>query len=234
MDWVHCNHCYVQPGDVEMKKFYITNCGHTYCNECLQMNKSKECRVCHIKYTTIPLTSDMNSEVEIYFHDPVKNLRKIIKILEFQQGHRIRLASFNRDKMRAYKSMKKENHNLKEELDLFKEENMKLRNEMKILKDEVLQYKKKCEFPGSSDQAISSQSITTPRMHSYAQFLAKEVQRTTPRIASKNLYVNNDENINSTTKTPSSDFFILSDSKSSGRDRRFTTPDIPRFPDGYR
>lgn len=238
MDWVHCNNCYVQPGDVEMKKFFITNCGHIYCDECLQVNQSKECRICLVKYTAIPLSSNMNSEVEIYFRDPVMNLKKQIKILEFQQSHRIRLISYNKERLNNYRALKKENYNLSEELSLFKKENFSLREEIKTLKENLFEFKKKHGLLSSCDQ--SRQLQNTPQMHSFSPFLTKEVHRTTPKPPIKNMHGSNEvlkeEKCNSASKRISgSNYFIMSGAKSSGRENRiFTTPDIPKFPGSYR
>lgn len=35
MDWVHCNSCFVQPGS-SSKKFFLTSCGHVFCQDCIQ------------------------------------------------------------------------------------------------------------------------------------------------------------------------------------------------------
>ena len=35
MDWVHCNTCFVQPGNGS-KKFFLTSCGHVFCQDCIQ------------------------------------------------------------------------------------------------------------------------------------------------------------------------------------------------------
>lgn len=223
MDWVHCNNCYIQPGDEEIKKFFITNCGHIYCDECLH----KECRICHTTFTSIPLTSNMSSEVAVYFQDPVVNLKKQIKILEFQHSHRIRMVSHNRDKIRSYKALQKENYNLKEELKLFKSENKNLRDENKRLQD--LQIKSKNNYLSTEDHS------TTPlrsRITS-SQFLSKDVP-TTP----KNMFYREDSSKNYFTATSKNhsnpNFFFMSDSKCGKNNIIFTTPDLPKFIGDYR
>ena len=40
-DWLHCNTCFCQPG--EGTKFLLTNCGHMYCEECMEKMSGNLC-----------------------------------------------------------------------------------------------------------------------------------------------------------------------------------------------
>lgn len=248
MDWVHCNKCFIQPGDVEGRKFSITNCGHIYCGECLQLPELKECHICHNKYNTISLTPKMSPEVEVYFHDPIQNIQKQIKVLEFQQGHRIRLVTCNRERLSQYKQLKNEMQLMKQELNRLKEENRALQEEAKRRKEEAYHYKKKCELmarQGSANSSAVRRPQPSPSPSIIGSFTPREQLRSTPvtRMSSiKSIYsqghdTSSEGSQNSILKRPpcASEFFMMSGSKSSiDNESLFGTPKPPSFPGSYR
>lgn len=226
MDWVHCNNCYVQPGELEVK-FFITNCGHIYCDNCLKSNTSEKCIVCQVKYASLPLSSNMNSEIEIYFHDPVISLKKQIKILEFQQNHRIRLLSYNKEKLKNFNQLEKENWALKEKLSLLKQENSYLKNEVKRLFE--LLNRRDDGFEDEKNHLNYSKS--TPKIYPLNQLQSKRVEETI--FTNLNLYkFNNKFREDNSKKNSSTDsnYFILSDSnkcaKKKGNSKTYTFPEF--------
>lgn len=85
MDFFHCNNCYVQPGPPLNKKFWLTNCGHSFCHDCINTSDPK-CKACSndCKYIAV---SDMPEDLKQLFSDPVKELKKAVKILSIQNKH---------------------------------------------------------------------------------------------------------------------------------------------------
>ncbi|CAH1402305.1 unnamed protein product [Nezara viridula] len=85
MDFFHCNNCYVQPGPPLNKKFWLTNCGHSFCHDCINTSDPK-CKAClnDCKYMAV---NDMPADLKQLFSDPVKELKKAVKILSIQNKH---------------------------------------------------------------------------------------------------------------------------------------------------
>lgn len=240
MDWVHCNSCYVQPNDVEGKKYSITNCGHIYCGECLQLPALKECVLCHVKYNTLPLNPKMSPDVEMYFLSPTVQIQKAIKVFEFQQNHRNSLIKYLRDRLMQYKTLKKEVYSLKEEINRLKEELQIMQDQDKRRKEEIHHYKKKFELLAKQIAAKRMQQQQSPN----SSFTPKEQLRTPAsgmRISSGKSTFSQDsgsqESQNSILRRPSgtSDFFMMSGQmKSPSQGSLFSTPVPPRFPGTYR
>lgn len=121
-DWVHCNHCFHQPGDG--RGFFLTSCGHIYCEQCRKKATENKCEMCSAKCTTLPLTSKMKPEVDIFFTDPCEIARKHTKelnqVIEFQKNHRLRLMAYNKKKMNVHIKQQKD---LEREIVVVKEKN---------------------------------------------------------------------------------------------------------------
>lgn len=121
-DWVHCNHCFHQPGDG--RGFYLTSCGHIFCEQCRKKATESKCEMCSAKCTTLPLTSKMKPEVDIFFTDPCEIARKHTKelnqVIEFQKNHRLRLMAYNKQKMNR---QIKQQRDLEREIVVVKEKN---------------------------------------------------------------------------------------------------------------
>ncbi|KAL7675909.1 hypothetical protein ACOME3_002169 [Neoechinorhynchus agilis] len=105
-DWIHCNVCYGQPGASPGLRYFATNCGHLYCQKCVDTLNGK-CRICGLSGCSVfRLSSRMNPEVERFFTDPrelvKRNAREmsdviaryqksLLEVLAFQRNHRNRL-----------------------------------------------------------------------------------------------------------------------------------------------
>ncbi|CAI9719483.1 finger 212B-like isoform X2 [Octopus vulgaris] len=101
VDWLHCNLCFNQPGNGI--KFSLTNCGHVYCEKCLNEGTRENCKMCKAVCNSILLTGKMKPDVEIFFGDPFelikKQNRQLIQVFEFQKNHRRRFINYLRDKV---------------------------------------------------------------------------------------------------------------------------------------
>ncbi|XP_064610386.1 probable E3 SUMO-protein ligase RNF212 [Liolophura sinensis] len=106
-DWVHCNLCFHQPGDG--RKFFLTNCGHIYCELCLKEGTENKCKMCGSACSTIALSAKMKPDVEIFFTDPAdilqKHRKQLLQVMEFQKNHRRRLNAYIRDKVSKQREM---------------------------------------------------------------------------------------------------------------------------------
>ncbi|XP_074646283.1 E3 ubiquitin-protein ligase RNF212B-like isoform X2 [Tubulanus polymorphus] len=139
-DWVHCNLCYRQPDGL---KFFLTSCGHVFCDDCLQNGeKNEKCKICGNRCTSTPLISNkMRPEVEIFFSDPLyllkKNYKQIVQVIEFQRNHRLRLYSHRKqllsrqntimDKVKGFQKAGEQIQKLEKEVLLLRQENSYLK-----------------------------------------------------------------------------------------------------------
>uniref|UniRef100_A0A1B6D4S8 RING-type domain-containing protein n=1 Tax=Clastoptera arizonana TaxID=38151 RepID=A0A1B6D4S8_9HEMI len=114
MDWVHCNTCYIQPGGTPKTNFNVTSCGHIFCVIC-EPNEINNCKVCKNKCTMTLINSQMPKEVSEYFQDSHAMFNKVLKIMEFQKGHRLRLCETLRFTAMKYQNAKVEIIRLQEE-----------------------------------------------------------------------------------------------------------------------
>ncbi|GAB6021395.1 hypothetical protein CHUAL_004002 [Chamberlinius hualienensis] len=97
MDWLHCNHCYAQPKNEDRNNFYVTNCGHLYCTNCVAQANGT-CRICKRPCRTLSLSSQLDPTIAAYFKE-CKNMieqhnHEINKVMEFQKKHSNRLLHF--------------------------------------------------------------------------------------------------------------------------------------------
>lgn len=105
-DWLHCNTCFIQPGDGT--KFLLTNCGHIYCEKCSSFACNDKCKMCGSVCKTTVLTGQMKPDIEVYFLSPqdllkksMKMMTQTIEVLDFQQNHRRRFISHLREQLKV-------------------------------------------------------------------------------------------------------------------------------------
>lgn len=108
MDWIHCNSCYLLPTQSKGKKFLLTSCGHVYCENCVKSDGPKKCQICGNTFTMIPLTSDLNADIQEYFRTPEDMLKRALQIMTFQEGHRSRITAYFNSVILKYKAAKQE------------------------------------------------------------------------------------------------------------------------------
>ncbi|XP_075235546.1 nenya [Lycorma delicatula] len=103
MDWIHCNTCGIQPSANVADIFRLTSCGHIFCQYCEKEGGIEECKICRNKeVTTIRLSSEMKQEIQVYFQDPEILASQLLKVIEFQKGHRMRFIQFLQSKVQKY------------------------------------------------------------------------------------------------------------------------------------
>ncbi|CAH1779570.1 unnamed protein product [Owenia fusiformis] len=107
-EWVHCNNCFIQPGS-NGRTFYLTNCGHMFCEICSEQCTSEKCSMCGNPCTKVALTGKMAPDVELFFTDPVELMKRhqkqLMQVMDFQKNHRQRLTSYIREKVTRQKSI---------------------------------------------------------------------------------------------------------------------------------
>lgn len=108
MDWIHCNSCYLLPNLSKDKKFLLTSCGHVYCENCVKSDGTKKCLICGNTFTMIPLTSELNADIQEYFRTPEDVLKRALQIMAFQEGHRSRITAYFNNVILKYKAAKQE------------------------------------------------------------------------------------------------------------------------------
>ena len=87
MIWVHCNVCLL-PFDAQTCGFFVTNCGHIFCEGCLEAGTRQKCSVCSNPNVKVAaLDSSLRPEVKAVFADASSMTKTMVKSLEFQLFH---------------------------------------------------------------------------------------------------------------------------------------------------
>ncbi|CAH1156230.1 unnamed protein product [Phaedon cochleariae] len=89
-DWLHCNKCSAkyQPNI----KLYLTECAHIFCEKCREViNDPIKCPVCDKPNNFIPISKDMDANVQQFFIPFEVQVKKLSEMYNFQMQHRMRL-----------------------------------------------------------------------------------------------------------------------------------------------
>ncbi|XP_045330843.1 probable E3 SUMO-protein ligase RNF212 isoform X2 [Leopardus geoffroyi] len=99
--WVFCNRCFQPPHRTSC--FSLTNCGHVYCDVCLDKGRKGECLICKVPCRTLLLSEHTDADIRALFAGIDDLCRKYSKetfqVSEFQEKHRRRLLAFYREKI---------------------------------------------------------------------------------------------------------------------------------------
>ncbi|XP_025406244.1 RING finger protein 212B isoform X2 [Sipha flava] len=114
MDWIHCNSCFSQPrgrDDATTQKFYLTSCGHIFCEKCGcfldgTLDCCKHCRNKCSSTTIEEKSLKRNPEVLEYFQEPEEVSEKLVKVMQFQKAHRIKLVAYHQNMLSKYNRAK--------------------------------------------------------------------------------------------------------------------------------
>ncbi|BET00783.1 zinc ion Hypothetical protein [Nesidiocoris tenuis] len=90
LEFLHCNSCFAIPpaGSTPSGDYYLTNCGHTFCKNCINhSDPSAKCNKCGTNYKSIPLTSDLQGNLKLFFGPIGKIVKETLKIFLVQNGH---------------------------------------------------------------------------------------------------------------------------------------------------
>ncbi|XP_075129434.1 putative E3 SUMO-protein ligase RNF212 [Leptodactylus fuscus] len=90
---LQCNMCFQKAGR-EISRYVITNCGHVFCEHCLQKGRKGVCGVCKSPCRTIVLSDETDPEIKMLFTD-IGDLcqqysKEFSQVAEFQACHRQR------------------------------------------------------------------------------------------------------------------------------------------------
>ncbi|KAM3672430.1 putative E3 SUMO-protein ligase RNF212 [Ammospiza maritima maritima] len=108
---VFCNSCLAEPR-APTPRFCFTNCGHVFCEVCLQKGKKDECLVCRRACRTLVLSKETSADIQSLFM-PIDVLSKkyskeISQVSEFQEKYRKRLLKYHKQKIaKLEESLKK-------------------------------------------------------------------------------------------------------------------------------
>ncbi|XP_076331170.1 E3 ubiquitin-protein ligase RNF212B-like isoform X1 [Tachypleus tridentatus] len=153
-DWIHCNSCYNLPKSG--KNFSLTNCGHIYCSDCLYKCAGDRCIVCGSPCRSIQLSSEMKPDLQMYFLDPLIQLKRIQQIFEFQHSQQVRLMKFWRDQVEKISSFKDCFQKMERKLMNFKRDNATLQEENHILRKKLIQNDLRKSFTDTSEGITES------------------------------------------------------------------------------
>ena len=111
--WVHCGRC-MALGSGGTARLHITSCGKIICHSCLPTLSSTTCPACRGPCTrTIPLGSNMPSNVAAMFKDVTEPLKPAFKTISWQEGHKRELLEYREKTVRR---VEQEERRLAEEL----------------------------------------------------------------------------------------------------------------------
>ncbi|KAH9502935.1 hypothetical protein Btru_072410 [Bulinus truncatus] len=104
--WLHCNGCLCSPE--HNLKFYLTNCSHIFCQNCVQSCTKEKCKICGSLCKTLLLNNKISKDVESLFLTPTEQLKsclnKIEQAAEFQKNHQKRLVKQHRMRIKGLQS----------------------------------------------------------------------------------------------------------------------------------
>ncbi|XP_049486087.1 probable E3 SUMO-protein ligase RNF212 isoform X2 [Panthera uncia] len=63
--WVFCNRCFQPPHRTSC--FSLTNCGHVYCDVCLDKGRKGECLICKVPCRTLLLSEHTDADIRALF-----------------------------------------------------------------------------------------------------------------------------------------------------------------------
>ncbi|XP_023781448.1 probable E3 SUMO-protein ligase RNF212 [Cyanistes caeruleus] len=106
-----CNSCMRQPLS-PTPLFYLTNCGHIFCEVCLQKGKKDECLICRSPCRTLVLSKEISPEIQSLFVQVdvlcKKYSAELSQVSEFQEKYRKRLLTHYKEKIaKLEESLKK-------------------------------------------------------------------------------------------------------------------------------
>jgi len=146
--WVHCNNCLRGMQDDKNLAFYFTNCGHMYCQRCVQKNTSSKCSVCGVAgVRTMVLGSNLPPNIVNMFQNSIKMPQMIYRAMEFQQNQIKRTIHIFRGK--ADKMSKRIRH-LMESVKNLKEQNLNVNSETREIEKQILELQNRMKYRSSS------------------------------------------------------------------------------------
>ncbi|XP_076175317.1 uncharacterized protein LOC143150740 [Ptiloglossa arizonensis] len=155
MDMFICNKCFTttQRGK---KPFYLTQCGHVYCNGCIQL-ADRQCPECQqVGVYSVKLQPPSLSKVEHFFVPLTESLETLKKIYGFQNNQVKLMIQRFYEIDKKYEVLKLHYYNLTQNMKVLKDKYMKLKMENADLR-------KKLTSVEIHNKTLHSNNITTPR-----------------------------------------------------------------------
>lgn len=133
--WLHCNHCVRQTRDDPKLEIHFTNCGHFFCQNCVQKNTSPKCLVCGVqKVRTMVLGPNLAPDIRHMFQNTIKLPQILHRAMEFQQNQIKQTLHLFRNKA---DKMTKDVRTLVDNCKILKHQNQELSEETKELEKKV-------------------------------------------------------------------------------------------------
>jgi len=141
--WIHCNLCLkVSHRSSTPLRLMMTSCGKVVCETCVPKLGQQLCNSCQGPCNKIiPLSRSAPKDVQDFFSDPIEQLKKVFKILSFQENQKANLIEGTRELGRRKEYEKKQRLSRLEELNSRLERTGEALNELvkqeTLLKDEL-------------------------------------------------------------------------------------------------
>ncbi|XP_050313644.1 zip homologous protein 2-like [Anthonomus grandis grandis] len=103
MTFVFCNSCSLPFGRI---KFYLTECGHIFCEKCIRaVTRHKKCTMCQKGTRAMEISAKMDFQTQMYFYPFSSILDQSLKVYNFQMMHK---RIYEESVMKKYNCAKKQ------------------------------------------------------------------------------------------------------------------------------
>ncbi len=89
MDWLHCNKCLKQPSEGSRNQYYLSECGHVTCHDCVVKTPSpgNSCPYCQARAKLLPIGNKMRPTLMALFQSNAEAAKRISRVSKFQHDH---------------------------------------------------------------------------------------------------------------------------------------------------
>lgn len=142
-NWLHCNMCLIDSRrSSPPPRLMMTSCGKVVCESCVPRLSKQRCNICQGPCSNIiPLSRNAPKEVQDFFSDPIEKLKKVFKMLSFQENQKANLIEGARELSRRKENEKMQRLSRLEEVTSRLERTGKVLDELvkqeTLLKDEL-------------------------------------------------------------------------------------------------
>lgn len=243
MDWINCNYCYIQPNP--KLSFYLTSCGHLFCDKCINSSKGKEiCFMCGARYNMTILNRNMSSDIAMFFTDLAKiqennnkditlfirkKLEEIAGFIDQKNNSMKKIADFQRRHRTYFRDFFNKKLNNQDKTEKYERELIEQNKKIKKLEDECDYYKKMIENINKSNEFNQPRRSNNIDMESD---YFKDPFQANPPTPNKlnNIFTSPNEKLNSTTHSNKLMFFPKNaNHKSNNRSYSPNTSQTNRF-----
>ncbi|XP_067634669.1 RING finger protein nenya-like [Eurosta solidaginis] len=189
---VCCNKCFSPKSTTNPNKYYLSKCGHIFCQLCLPNGR---CRICKAHFIARPIDENMPKSMAEYFEPPEKLFRRFQKILKFQVEQDSLYSNYwvNTVPRQIEEAKKKLNGLMRIEEDLTEKLDEETRRVEKLKK--YLAYTKQKNYDSYEDNSIHTQLSGLPTYNMYNIDGQRPKTPTLSTLSNKTMYSTKSSNL---------------------------------------